>query len=69
VVSLADGVAVLEIGEESLKPVIAQALERLPVVDLTVEEAPLEDVISELFTRRPDVRTEELVGAAEGSRS
>jgi hypothetical protein len=23
------------------------------VVDLTVEEAPLEDVISELFTRRP----------------
>ena len=43
----------LEVGEESLKPLIAQALERLPVVDLTVEEAPLEDVISELFTRRP----------------
>ena len=52
VVSLSDGVAVLEVGEESLKPLIAQALERLPVVDLTVEEAPLEDVISELFTRR-----------------
>ena len=53
VVSLSDGVAVLEVGEESLKPLITQALERLPVVDLTVEEAPLEDVISELFTRRP----------------
>jgi hypothetical protein len=44
---------VLEVGEESLKPLVAQALETLPVVDLTVEEAPLEDVISELFTRRP----------------
>jgi ABC-2 type transport system ATP-binding protein len=52
VVSLSDGIAVLEVGEESLKPLIAQALERLPVVDLTVEEAPLEDVISELFARR-----------------
>jgi ABC-2 type transport system ATP-binding protein len=54
VVSLSDGVAVLEVGEESLKPLIAQALERLPVVDLTVEEAPLEDVISELFARSPE---------------
>jgi len=53
VISVNDGVAVLEVGEESLKPLITQALERLPVVDLTVEEAPLEDVISELFTRRP----------------
>jgi ABC-2 type transport system ATP-binding protein len=53
VVSMTDGVAVLEVGEASLKPLITQALERLPVVDLTVEEAPLEDVISELFARRP----------------
>jgi ABC-2 type transport system ATP-binding protein len=52
VVSTSDGLAVLEVGEASLKPLIAQALERLPVVDLTVEEAPLEDVISELFARR-----------------
>jgi ABC-2 type transport system ATP-binding protein len=52
VVSVSEGVAVLEVGEESLKPLIAQALEQLPVVDLTVEEAPLEDVISELFSRR-----------------
>jgi ABC-2 type transport system ATP-binding protein len=53
VVSLSDGIAVLEVGEASLKPLLTQALERLPVVDLTVEEAPLEDVISELFARRP----------------
>jgi ABC-2 type transport system ATP-binding protein len=52
VISVSDGIAVLEVGEESLKPLIAQALERLPVVDLTVEEAPLEDVISELFAGR-----------------
>ncbi|HVR29993.1 MAG TPA: ATP-binding cassette domain-containing protein, partial [Thermoanaerobaculia bacterium] len=48
--SVSDGIAVLQVGEASLKPLIAQALERLPVVDLTVEEAPLEDVIAELFT-------------------
>jgi ABC-2 type transport system ATP-binding protein len=53
VVSMSDGTAVLEVGEASLKPLVAQALERLPVVDLTVEEAPLEDVISELFARHP----------------
>jgi ABC-2 type transport system ATP-binding protein len=57
VISLNDGIAVLEVGEESLKPLISQALERLPVVDLTVEEAPLEDVISELFARRPGSTT------------
>jgi ABC-2 type transport system ATP-binding protein len=49
VVSKSDGIAVLQVGEASLKPVVASALERLPVVDLAVEEAPLEDVISELF--------------------
>jgi hypothetical protein len=59
VVSVSDGIAVLEVGEESLKPLITQALERLPVVDLTVEEAPLEDVISELFARRSDPGPEE----------
>jgi ABC-2 type transport system ATP-binding protein len=53
VVSVSDGTAVLEVGEASLKPLVAQALERLPVVDLTVEEAPLEDVISELFAGHP----------------
>jgi ABC-2 type transport system ATP-binding protein len=53
VVSVSDGLAVLEVGEASLKPLISRALETLPVVDLTVEEAPLEDVISELFARRP----------------
>ena len=58
VISVNDGVAVLEVGEESLKPLITQAFERLPVVDLTVEEAPLEDVISELFTRRPGTADE-----------
>jgi ABC-2 type transport system ATP-binding protein len=63
VVSVSDGVAVLEVGEASLKPLIAQALERLPVVDLTVEEAPLEDVISELFTRRSGRRLAADAGA------
>jgi ABC-2 type transport system ATP-binding protein len=64
VVSVSDGIAVLEVGEASLKPLIAQALERLPVVDLTVEEAPLEDVISELFARRRGVPLEAEVSRA-----
>jgi len=53
VVSVSDGIAVLQVGEASLKRVVASALERLPVVDLAVEDAPLEDVISDLFTGRP----------------
>jgi ABC-2 type transport system ATP-binding protein len=66
VISMSDGIAVLEVGEASLKPLITQALERLPVVDLTVEEAPLEDVISELFTRRPGAPLDAGGGAAGG---
>jgi ABC-2 type transport system ATP-binding protein len=53
VVSSCDGVAVLQVAEVRLRQVVAQALEKLPVVDLTVEEAPLEEVIADLFAARP----------------
>ena len=53
VVSSCDGVAVLKVSEDRLRRVIAHALEKLPVVDLTVEEAPLEEVIADLFAASP----------------
>jgi ABC-2 type transport system ATP-binding protein len=49
VVSLEDGIAVLQVSAEALRSTIAKALERLPIVDLSVEEAPLEEVIADLF--------------------
>jgi ABC-2 type transport system ATP-binding protein len=53
VVSSCDGVVVLQVPEDRLRRVVAQALDKLPVVDLTVEEAPLEEVIADLFASRP----------------
>lgn len=49
VVTHEDGVVVLHVGQDEMNRVVASALARLPVVDLTVEEAPLEEVVSELF--------------------
>jgi ABC-2 type transport system ATP-binding protein len=37
---------------------IARALAELPVKDLTVENAPLEEVMSEIFSRNKDARAE-----------
>jgi ABC-2 type transport system ATP-binding protein len=53
VVSSCDGVVVLQVPEDRLRRVVAQALDKLPVVDLTVEEAPLEEVIADLFASQP----------------
>ncbi len=51
VVSLSDAEAVIQAHGEAMTRVVAAALAALPVVDLRVEDPPLEEVLSELFTR------------------
>ncbi len=43
--------AVLRVSQEALSSVVSRALSTLPVRDLTVENAPLEEVMSEMFSR------------------
>jgi ABC-2 type transport system ATP-binding protein len=57
VVSQTDAQAVLQVSQTELQGAVQRALAQLPVVDLTVEDPPLEDVMRELFQR----------GAAEGA--
>jgi ABC-2 type transport system ATP-binding protein len=47
-----EGVQVtLQVGQDRLQAVVGQAMAQLPVADLTVEDAPLEEVMGELFAR------------------
>jgi viologen exporter family transport system ATP-binding protein len=57
VVSQTDAQAVLQVSQAELQGAVQRALAQLPIVDLTVEDPPLEDVMRELFER----------GAAEGA--
>jgi ABC-2 type transport system ATP-binding protein len=41
--------AVLQVPQEAVNATVSRALSSLPVQDLTVENAPLEEVMSELF--------------------
>jgi ABC-2 type transport system ATP-binding protein len=50
VVSNEAGSAVLQVPPEAVSATIGRALASLPVTDLTVENAPLEEVMSELFS-------------------
>jgi len=49
VVSHADGQAVLTVAPERLNTTVQAALSTLPIVDLSVEDPPLEEVMRELF--------------------
>jgi ABC-2 type transport system ATP-binding protein len=51
VVSSNHASAVLQVPQDAVNAVVGRALQTLPVKDLTVENAPLEEVMSELFTR------------------
>jgi ABC-2 type transport system ATP-binding protein len=44
--------AVLQVAPEQVNAVVGRALSSLPVVDLNVENPPLEEVMSELFSHR-----------------
>ncbi len=43
--------AVLQVPHDQVNAVVGRALATLPVVDLNVENPPLEEVMSELFAR------------------
>jgi ABC-2 type transport system ATP-binding protein len=45
------GESVLQVPKDTVNAVVGRALAQLPVNDLTVESAPLEEVMSELFAR------------------
>ncbi|MGZ5969125.1 MAG: ABC transporter ATP-binding protein [Polyangiales bacterium] len=45
------GIAVLQVAQHDVNAVVSKALSTLPVRDLTVENPPLEEVMSELFAR------------------
>ncbi len=62
VVSQDDAQAVLQIAQTEVQRVVTAALASLPVADLTLENAPLEEVMSELFARSRAARE----GSGEG---
>jgi ABC-2 type transport system ATP-binding protein len=45
------GSATLQVAQDQVNTVVGRALDVLPVTDLTVENPPLEEVMSELFSR------------------
>ena len=57
VVSHDAGSAVLQLPQGQVSATVSRALAVLPVQDLTVEDPPLEEVMSELFTRTKAERT------------
>ena len=59
VVSLEAGKAVLQVPQAGLSQALSRALSALPVTDLNVENAPLEEVMSELFSRSRAAREAE----------
>jgi ABC-2 type transport system ATP-binding protein len=44
--------AVLELDGAAMKDVVARALARLPILDLKVEDAPLEEVLADFFAQK-----------------
>ena len=51
IVSHTDAQAVLQVSQSELQSAVQRALAQLPIVDLTVEDPPLEEVMRELFER------------------
>lgn len=49
VVSHGEGHAVLQVDAATMKSVVAGALANLPVIDLKVEDAPIEEVLADVF--------------------
>jgi len=63
VVSADHASAILQVPQLEVNAVVGRALQTLPVKDLTVENAPLEEVMSELFSRSRDARKAETEAA------
>lgn len=56
VVQLDAGRAVVQVAQARVNAAVERALATLPVVDLNVEDPPLEEVMSELFSRSRELR-------------
>ncbi len=69
VVSTDGSSAELRVDEKELAPTIARALSTLPVADLTVEAAPLEEVMSEVFDRTRKKRKSSVPASRAGAPS
>jgi ABC-2 type transport system ATP-binding protein len=65
-VSRTDGLAVLQVKPAEMNQLISTALARLPVVDLTVEDPPLEEVLADYFLRSRQAAPEEAGGPDSG---
>jgi ABC-2 type transport system ATP-binding protein len=50
-ISMSENEARYSVPKEALPKVVAGLLGRLPVADLTVEDAPLEEVLAQLFSQ------------------
>ena len=59
IISNQPGEAVIEVAADDVKDVVGRALATLPVKDLTVENPPLEEIMSELFERSRSARPPE----------
>ena len=59
VISHGPGEAVLQVSQHAVNEVVGRALATLPVIDLTVENTTLEEVMSELFARSRAAREQE----------
>ncbi len=66
VVSVDHAVAVLRVPQEAVSATVSRALAHLPVKDLTVENPPLEEVMSELFSRTQAAQAAETNGVRVG---
>jgi len=66
VVSVDHAVAVLQVPQEAVSTTVSRALAHLPVKDLTVENPPLEEVMSELFSRTQAAHATETNGVRVG---
>jgi ABC-type uncharacterized transport system ATPase subunit len=51
IISRADGVLIMQVKPGEMNRLITTALARLPVVDFTVEDPPLEEVLTDFFSR------------------
>jgi ABC-2 type transport system ATP-binding protein len=58
VVEQRDTSAILQISQDRLQAAVSRALAQLPLVDLTVEDPPLEEVMRELFAQSATSRAE-----------
>src|SRR6516162_8737749 len=66
VVSVDQAVAVLQVPQDAVSATVSRALAHLPVKDLTVENPPLEEVMSELFSRTQAAQAAETNGVRVG---